>query len=62
MTIDNALASLAVKDLKAAATWYEKLFRHPADSTPMPEVMEWKFKVDRPVRRAMANDTRECAH
>jgi hypothetical protein len=43
MTIDNALASLAVKDLKAAAAWYEKLFRRPADSTPMPEVAEWKF-------------------
>jgi predicted enzyme related to lactoylglutathione lyase len=43
MTIDNALASVAVKDLKAAATWYEKLFRRPPDSTPMPEVAEWKF-------------------
>ena len=43
MTIDNALASVAVKDLKAAATWYEKLFGRPADSTPMPEVAEWKF-------------------
>jgi predicted enzyme related to lactoylglutathione lyase len=44
MTIDNALASVAVKDLKAAATWYEKLFGRPADSTPMPEVAEWKFE------------------
>jgi predicted enzyme related to lactoylglutathione lyase len=44
MTIDNALASVAVKDLKAAAAWYEKLFRRPADSTPMPEVTEWKFE------------------
>jgi predicted enzyme related to lactoylglutathione lyase len=43
MTIDNALASVAVKDLKAAAKWYENLFRRPADSTPMPEVAEWKF-------------------
>jgi hypothetical protein len=43
MTIDNALASLAVKDLKAAAAWYAKLFRRPADSTPTPEVAEWKF-------------------
>ncbi|MDB6148148.1 MAG: glyoxalase [Spartobacteria bacterium] len=43
MTIDNALASVAVKDLKAATAWYEKLFRRPADSTPMPEVAEWKF-------------------
>jgi predicted enzyme related to lactoylglutathione lyase len=44
MTIDNALASVAVKDLKTAAAWYEKLFRRPADSTPMPEVAEWKFE------------------
>lgn len=44
MKIDNALASLAVKDLKAAAAWYEKLFSRPADSTPMPEVAEWKFE------------------
>jgi predicted enzyme related to lactoylglutathione lyase len=33
-----------VNDLKAAAAWYEKLFRRPADSTPMPEVAEWKFE------------------
>jgi hypothetical protein len=38
MKIDNVLASVAVKDLKAAAAWYEKLFRRLADSTPMPEV------------------------
>ena len=44
MTIDNALASVAVKDLKAAAKWYEKLLGRPADSTPMPEVAEWKFE------------------
>jgi predicted enzyme related to lactoylglutathione lyase len=43
MKIDNAIASVAVKDLKSAAKWYEKLFRRPADSTPMPEVAEWKF-------------------
>jgi len=44
MKIDNALASVAVKNLKAATAWYEKLFRRPADSTPMPEVAEWKFE------------------
>ena len=43
MKIENANASLAVKDLKAASTWYEKLFGRPANSTPMPEVAEWKF-------------------
>jgi hypothetical protein len=44
MTIDNELARVAVKDLKAAAAWDEKLFRRPADSTPMPDVAEWKFE------------------
>jgi predicted enzyme related to lactoylglutathione lyase len=44
MKIDNVLASVAVKDLKAAAAWYEKVFRRPADSTPMPEVAEWRFE------------------
>ena len=43
MKIENAIASLAVKDLKTASGWYEKLFDRPADSTPMPEVAEWKF-------------------
>jgi predicted enzyme related to lactoylglutathione lyase len=43
MTIVNAIASLAVKDLQAATAWYEKIFGRPADSTPMPEVAEWKF-------------------
>jgi hypothetical protein len=43
MKIDNAIASIAVKDLKGVSAWYEKLFLRPADSTPMPEVAEWKF-------------------
>lgn len=41
--IDNALASMAVKDVAAASRWYERLFERPADSRPMPEVAEWKF-------------------
>jgi predicted enzyme related to lactoylglutathione lyase len=43
MSIDNAIASLAVKDLASAVTWYEALIGRSADSTPMPEVAEWKF-------------------
>ena len=43
MAIDNALASVAVKDIKKAAKWYEKVLGRPADFTPMPEVAEWKF-------------------
>jgi predicted enzyme related to lactoylglutathione lyase len=44
MSIQNAIASVAVKDLKTAAKWYEKLFGRPADSKPMPEVEEWRFE------------------
>ena len=44
MKIENAIASVAVKDLKTASAWYEKLFGRPADSAPMPEVAEWKFE------------------
>ena len=43
MKIENAIASLAVKDLKTASAWSEKLFGRPPDSTPMAEVAEWKF-------------------
>jgi predicted enzyme related to lactoylglutathione lyase len=43
MKIENVLASMAVKDLAAATEWYGKVFQRPADSTPMPEVAEWKF-------------------
>jgi hypothetical protein len=43
MKIDNAIASIPVKNLKTSSSWYEKLFRRPADSTPMPEVAEWRF-------------------
>lgn len=43
MAIENVLASVAVKDLKAAAAWYTKVFGRPADSAPMPELAEWKF-------------------
>ena len=43
MSIHNAIASVAVRDLKTAGPWYEKLFGRPADSVPMAEVREWKF-------------------
>lgn len=42
MSIDNVLASVAVKDLKTASAWYAKLFGS-AGSMPMPEVAEWRF-------------------
>ena len=43
MTISNVLASVAVKDIKAAVQWYEKVIGRSADGTPMPELAEWKF-------------------
>lgn len=46
MSITNALASLAVHDLSRSVEYYQRLFGRPADSTPMPEVAEWKFERD----------------
>src|ERR1700733_4327948 len=43
MTIRNALASVAVKDVNSASAWYEKLLQ-AAPSRPMPEVAEWRFE------------------
>jgi predicted enzyme related to lactoylglutathione lyase len=43
MPIDNAIASLAVRDVNAAGKWYEVLLGRRADSRPMPEAAEWKF-------------------
>jgi predicted enzyme related to lactoylglutathione lyase len=42
MAIRNALASVAVKDLKAATQWYEKLLG-AAPRSPMSELAEWTF-------------------
>jgi predicted enzyme related to lactoylglutathione lyase len=44
MSIMNALASVAVKDLNAAVEWFAKVIGKPPDSRPMPEVAEWKFE------------------
>ena len=43
MTIKNALASVAVKDIGASVQWYEKVLGRPADSTHIPGLAEWKF-------------------
>jgi catechol 2,3-dioxygenase-like lactoylglutathione lyase family enzyme len=43
MGIQNVLASVAVNDLEAAATWYERLLGAPGNR-PMPEVAEWQFE------------------
>jgi hypothetical protein len=41
MTVINALASLAVRDLAEASPWYEQILG-PGDR-PMPEVVEWRL-------------------
>ena len=43
MPIENALASVAVRDLDAAVAWYEKVLGRPADHRPMAELAEWQF-------------------
>jgi catechol 2,3-dioxygenase-like lactoylglutathione lyase family enzyme len=42
MTITNALASLAVRDLDVSVPWYER-FLGPS-GRPMPEVAEWHLE------------------
>ena len=43
MSIINAIASVAVRDLNAAIKWYEALLGK-APTKPMPEVAEWNFE------------------
>lgn len=42
MAVQNALASVAVKDLQAVQAWYEKLLDSPA-TQPMDGLAEWHF-------------------
>ncbi len=42
MTIENALASVAVKDVDKSAAWYAELLGSRG-RRPMPEVEEWMF-------------------
>jgi catechol 2,3-dioxygenase-like lactoylglutathione lyase family enzyme len=42
MIVDNALASLAVRDLAASSEWYERLLG--PGSRPMQELLEWQFE------------------
>ena len=43
MSIINAIASVAVRDLSSAIKWYEAVLRK-APSKPMPKVAEWGFE------------------
>lgn len=42
MTVTNALASLAVRDLRSASEWYERILG--PGSQPMTEVVEWQME------------------
>jgi predicted enzyme related to lactoylglutathione lyase len=42
MSIQNALASVAVKDIEASTPWYEQVLEARA-THPMPELSEWHF-------------------
>lgn len=45
MPITNALAGVAVENIGAAITYYERLFGRPADARPLSDVAEWKFST-----------------
>jgi catechol 2,3-dioxygenase-like lactoylglutathione lyase family enzyme len=44
LPVQNALASVPVRDLKSACEWYERFLGRPPDSRPLSEVVEWKFE------------------
>lgn len=43
MSVTNAIASVAVRELGPAVAWYDKLLGRPADSRPNPQLAEWRF-------------------
>jgi hypothetical protein len=43
MSVKSALAFVAVRDLKSAKSWYEKLLGKAPDTNPMDELYEWQF-------------------
>lgn len=61
MTVDDALASLAVKDLDRTAAWYATLFGSAANR-PMPEVAERMFPRGGGLRFPRDQSGRATAH
>ena len=41
MAINTILAHLSVRDLSISEPWFEILFGRPADTRPMPGLVEW---------------------
>jgi hypothetical protein len=44
MSITNALASIAVRDIGNSIRWYRGLLGRNADLAPVPQVAEWQFE------------------
>jgi predicted enzyme related to lactoylglutathione lyase len=42
MSLDNVMASVAVKDLNKAVAWYAQLLGHAGEMS-MPSLAEWRF-------------------
>lgn len=45
MSVKNALAGVAVRQLSSAIAWYEHLLGRAPDTQPMAEVAEWQFET-----------------
>ncbi len=45
MTVKNALAGIAVRNLDASIGWYEKLLDRSPDARPMEGLAEWQFST-----------------
>jgi catechol 2,3-dioxygenase-like lactoylglutathione lyase family enzyme len=45
MTVKNALAGIAVRNLDASIGWYEKLLDRSPDARPMDGLAEWQFST-----------------
>ena len=47
MTVENAMAGVAVADLAAASSWYEQVVGRPADLEPSEKnaYAEWRFEM-----------------
>ena len=58
MRISAVLASLYVRDLAAAATWYTTLFQRAPDTTPHPQCREWEVLPGARVQVLQAPDAR----
>jgi hypothetical protein len=54
MSFKNALASIAVRDIRTGIEWYQALLGKPPDSIPMSEVAEWVIMIQDPDGNSVA--------